>query len=338
METSSQNKNCQVPETDDQEEVQISQKESATTKTEQYIDTAELRNRIGELHKELTSLRGKLAARTKEENIIESGEIPDVRLDENLQKQVLMLTEAMPHMVWIADSEGRTVFANERFHEFSGMTGDKDDGFAWVSVLHPEDLDKAMDKGNQAALENRPFSMEVRVRSSEGEFKWHLMHSIPFYDPGTNSTKWFGTTTCIDEQIRAREELKHSESKYRTMADAIPQIVFIANADGSIQFWNHRFYEFSGFTEEQSLTDAWQLLIHEKDLGEYIEQWKAAILSGDTFEKEFRLKRGLNRKANGDTRYLWHLARAVALTDMEDRTECWFGTWTDINDQKTSRN
>ena len=48
------------------------------------------------------------------------------------------------------------------------MTGDKDDGFAWVSVLHPEDLDKAMDKGNQAALENRPFSMEVRVRSSDG--------------------------------------------------------------------------------------------------------------------------------------------------------------------------
>ena len=101
-----------------------------------------------------------------------------------------------------------------------------------------------------------------------------------------------------------------------------------------VQFWNHRFYEFSGFTEEQGRIDAWQLLIHEKDRDSYLEGWQSAVESGDTFETEFRLKRALHRKANTENKHLWHLARAVALRDINDEIECWFGTWTDINIQK----
>ncbi|HMP53823.1 MAG TPA: PAS domain-containing protein [Candidatus Melainabacteria bacterium] len=324
METSSKDNSYTVSEGGDS-------KKSYTPNQESEIE--QLNNRIHKLHMELTKLRGELASILLDTPQNEPA-IPRAELDEDLQKQVLALTEAMPHMVWIADSEGKTMHANKRFHEFSGLDENSDDGFAWITNLHPEDLEKAIRLGNEAALSNSPFSMEVRCLDKEGKYRWHLMPSIPFFDPSSQSTKWFGTTTCIDEQISAREELKHSEYKFRTLADAIPQIVFIADANGMVQFWNHRFYEFSGFTEEQGRIDAWQLLIHEKDRDAYLEGWENAVDSGDTFETEFRLKRALHRKANTEIKHLWHLARAVALRDINGEIECWFGTWTDINIQK----
>lgn len=258
-----------------------------------------------------------------------------IELDADLQQQILMLTAAMPHMVWISDSEGKTTQANERFYEFTGLDKQSDDGWAWVNVLHPDDLKEALDRGNEAALSNQSFSMELRCKNGKGEYHWHLMHSIPFYDPGTKSTKWFGTTTDIQAQKQAQEELAESESQLRTLADAIPNIVFAANADGTVYFWNHRFFEYSGLTLEQSKTKAWTLLIHPQDRKKYLAKVKEALSSGDTFELEFRLKR-VAGMANSQG-YLWHLSRAVAMRDQNGKVVRWFGTWTEIEDQKRNQ-
>lgn len=303
--------------------------------------TEEIEAKIQSLTKELEELKYQLANCNGNGNgdrciSAKQVKLPAVQLDAELQNQVLLLTEKMPHMVWIADSEGRTTHANSRFFEFSGLDLDSDDGWAWVKVLHKEDLARAVEKGNEAAKKNQSFSMEVRCKSKDGNYKWHLMHSIPFYDPSSNSTKWFGTTTSIHDQKLAQEKLLHSEHRFRTLADAIPHVVFVANPSGSIHLWNHRFIEYSGFTKEQCKTDAWQLLIHEQDRVNYLEQWQSAISSGDTFEFEFRLKRGMNRNSNSQNRYLWHLARAVSLRNANNQVEQWFGTWTDIDEQKRS--
>ncbi|MCA9801746.1 MAG: PAS domain-containing protein [Cyanobacteria bacterium HKST-UBA02] len=262
-------------------------------------------------------------------------EIP-ATLSEDLQRQVLMLTEAMPHMVWISDSEGRATHANQRFYDFSGIDRQSDDGWAWVQVLHPVDLDRAMLAGNQATLSNSPFSLEVRCRDREGIYRWHLMHSIPFFDPDSNSTKWFGTTTSIDEQKRAQEDLKLREGELRKLADAIPQIIFVAEADGEISFWNHRWFEYSGLTEDQSASEGWAQLIHPEDRKQYLEEWSRSLESGDTFELEFRIKRAVGLKSQARTQYLWHLARAISYRDEKAEVTRWFGTWTEIEGQKRS--
>lgn len=257
-------------------------------------------------------------------------------LDEDLQRQVLMLTEAMPHMVWISDSEGRATHANQRFYDFSGIDRQSDDGWAWVQVLHPVDLDRAMLAGNEAALSNSSFSLEVRCRDREGNYRWHLMHSIPFFDPDSDSTKWFGTTTIIDEQKRAQEDLKLREGELRTLADAIPQIIFVAETDGEISFWNHRWFEYSGLTEEQSASEGWAQLIHPEDRKQYLDEWSRSLKSGDTFELEFRIKRAVGLKSQAGNQYLWHLARAISYRDEKAEITRWFGTWTEIEGQKRS--
>ncbi len=295
-------------------------------------------NRIHTLEAELAKLR-KEHQQFKSAPTCDNKILPDthISLDLALQRQVLMLTEAMPHMVWISDTEGRTVYANNRFYEFTGLGANLDDGWAWVNVLHPDDLKEALDRGNEAALCDQSFSMELRCKNLKGEYFWHLMHSIPFHDPDTNSTKWFGTTTNIQEQKKAQEQLAASEAQLRTLADAIPHIVFAAEPDGSITFWNHRWFEYSGLTQEQSNSSGWTLLIHSQDREKYLDEWNKALKSGDTFEFEFRLKRAVGVNNISTQGYLWHLARAVAMRDSYGRFIRWFGTWTEIEGQKRNQ-
>lgn len=302
------------------------------------LASTELSDRIRLLESELDRL--KLAQTSGKSSLPAARVLPEAEilsLDLKLQRQVLMIMEAMPHMVWISDSEGRATHANNRFYEFTGLGRQVDDGWAWVNVLHPDDLQEALERGNEAALQNQSFSMELRCKNIKGEYYWHLMHSIPFHDPDTNSTKWFGTTVNIHQQKLAQEQLAASEAQLRTLADAIPHIVFAGDPDGSVIFWNHRFFEYSGMTREQSLTDAWTLLIHPQDRVRYLEQMQEVLKTGDTFEMEFRLKRAVGINNTASQAYLWHLSRAVAQRDQYGSIIRWFGTWTEIEGQKRNQ-
>ncbi len=296
-----------------------------------------LEDRIKQLEQELSYLR-MVQARKMEPKLGEPTPpncIKPATLNRQFQEQILMLTDAMPHMVWISDAEGNCSHANNRFYEYTGILASEDDGWAWVQALYPDDLQKALEMGNEAALENKTFSMELRCRGKDGVYRWHLMHSIPFFDPDSGSTKWYGTTVSIQEQKSIQEQLRQSEQLLSLMADAIPHMVFASRPDGVIDFWNHRWFEYTGLSQQQSSSDAWQLLIHPKDREKYLSEWQMSLESGDTFEVEFRLKRvvGLN-SSSANNGYLWHLARAVSMRTSEGEIVRWFGTWTDIEAQK----
>ena len=303
--------------------------------------------RIADLEKELWYLRqqqnrdrkGTSSTQTPEEYITTTPEgkkgTQSPSFNAQIQDQILMLTDAMPHMVWISDSEGNCTHANDRFYEYTGYSQNEDDGWAWVHTMHPEDLKKSVELGNKAAQDNSSFSMEVRVRGADGEYRWHLMHSIPFWEPETGSTKWYGTTTCIQDQKDVLEQVKQSEIQLQTLADAIPHIVFAATPEGIIDFWNHRWIEYSGLSDSNSINSAWELLIHPQDRNTYLNEWSKALEQGDTFEFEFRLKRAVGVKSSPVNAYRWHLARAVAMRDAEGEIVRWFGTWTEIESQKS---
>src|SRR5579883_1045748 len=131
-----------------------------------------LEERIKSLEKELHRLRKERYFRLRQapdDSHAGADYAPEaLTMDHDLQKQVLMLTEAMPHMVWIADSEGKCTHANNRFYELTGLDRDKDDGWSWVNFLHPDDFEKTIAAGNQASKENRPFSIELRHKDFQG--------------------------------------------------------------------------------------------------------------------------------------------------------------------------
>jgi len=121
----------------------------------------------------------------------------------------------------------------------------------------------------------------------------------------------------------AREDLSH----FRILAEAIPEIVWTASPDGKTDYCNKRWYEMTGLTEEQTLGHGWSDVIHPDDLPVRMKDWEEALKTGTTFQTEYRL---LDKEKN----YRWHLSRGTAVRDSEGAIVKWFGTCTDIEDQK----
>lgn len=252
------------------------------------------------------------------------------------EERFRIAAEASPNIVWMAREGGRVIYANQTFYSFTGMRREDDDGFAWLETVHPDDRQKVLDAGTRAELHGSEFEHEIRYRSKSGQYRWFLARALPLCDKATNTTIWYGTCTDIDDQKRAAQQLRDSEARLRLLADAIPQIVWTANPQGEIQFFNHRWFEYTGLTLEQSIDGGWQLLIHPDDKQQYLSRWNQALETAETFEAEFRLKRAAGKKAS-QTPYRWHLCRAVPMRGYDGRIVKWFATWTEIESQKGNK-
>lgn len=134
-------------------------------------------------------------------------------------------------------------------------------------------------------------------------------------------------TRDVTERNQAEEALRHSEAELRTLAEAMPQIVWITRPDGWHIHFNQRWMDYTGLTLEQSLGHGWNPPFHPDDRPRAAELWQQATESGEPYEIEYRLRRA-------DGVYRWMLGRALPLRDKAGDIVKWFGTCTDIDDLK----
>jgi PAS domain S-box-containing protein len=132
----------------------------------------------------------------------------------------------------------------------------------------------------------------------------------------------------ITRRRQTEEALHESEKGFRQLADAMPQIVWTARPDGWIDYYNQRWFDYTGMTLAETEGWGWAPVLHADDLQNCIDNWSEAVRTGNPYEVEYRFKRA------SDGVYRWHLGRASAVRDAESRIVKWFGTCTDIDDQK----
>jgi PAS domain S-box-containing protein len=126
---------------------------------------------------------------------------------------------------------------------------------------------------------------------------------------------------------RAQEAVRQSEAQFRTLANAIPQLCWMANADGWIVWYNQRWYEYTGTTPEQMEGWGWQSVHDPEVLPKVLERWEGSIASGEPFDMVFPL-----RGADGVFRPF--LTRVMPVRDRDGKVVRWFGTNTDITEQR----
>jgi PAS domain S-box-containing protein len=131
----------------------------------------------------------------------------------------------------------------------------------------------------------------------------------------------------IGERHRAEDALRRSEDHLRLVIDTIPGLVWSKLPDGSADFLNQRFREYTGLAEEVGLGEGWLKAIHPEDPASSVDEWRAAFAAGRPFEFEARL-----RRADGE--YRWFLFRGEPLRDEVGKIVKWYGTTTDIEDRK----
>lgn len=120
------------------------------------------------------------------------------------------------------------------------------------------------------------------------------------------------------------------ERQLRALADAIPHIVWTANPNGEVDYYNRQWKIYTGYSTEETIGWGWRQVIHPDDLQPCIDRWTHAFTTGEPYEIEYRLKRE-------DGSYRWHVGRATPFRDEAGQILKWFGTCTDINEQVQDR-
>ncbi|MDZ7992253.1 MAG: ATP-binding protein [Nostoc sp. EfeVER01] len=132
----------------------------------------------------------------------------------------------------------------------------------------------------------------------------------------------------ILERQRILEILRQSEERYRYLAEAIPQLVWTTKPNGECDYFNQNWCEYTGLTLEQSLGSGWLAALHPDDVQRADKVWADAVKNSTIYNNEYRFKRA------ADGSYRWQLARGLPLKDEQGFVVKWFGTCTDIHEQK----
>ncbi len=180
---------------------------------------------------------------------------------------------------------------------------------------------------------------------TDGEATWSEDQLIPIYRNGhiedvywtfsyspvnDESEKIAGVlVTCTEttDKVNTHKKLEEREQKFRLLADSMPQFVWTADAEGNLNYVNRSVSEYSGLLPAQIEKDGWLQIVHPGEREENILRWQHSIKTGEDFLFEHRF-----RSVNGE--YRWQLSRAVPQKDANGKIEMWFGTSTDIEEQK----
>lgn len=133
-----------------------------------------------------------------------------------------------------------------------------------------------------------------------------------------------------EEAVRETRALKASEERFRLFAEAIPQMVWSAKPSGSMDFFNQKWAEYTGLQIEDVISGPghWSNVVHPEDAASALRRWNSALATGEPFEVECRLRRA------SDSSFRWHLMRGLPVRDDQGSILKWFGTATDMHDQR----
>jgi PAS domain S-box-containing protein len=195
-------------------------------------------------------------------------------------------------------------------------------------MTHPDDLATNLEVWAAFLRGESPnFSLEKRNLRKDGSPVWVEVFTSLQRDAAGEPAYAITIVHDITERKRLEEALRASEERYRFLIRSIPQKIFTANANGEVDYLNQQWTEFSGLSFDQLKGWGWTQIIHPEDVVENVRRSQHAIDTGEPFQLEHRVRRA-------DGVYRWHLSRAVALRNAEGRVLMWFGSNTDIDDQK----
>lgn len=200
---------------------------------------------------------------------------------------------------------------------------------SWEQLIHPEDKPWVLER-LQAHLEDSsvPYKFEYRLLSKSGEWKWISNHGkVVKRDHQGRPVRMSGIHHDVSDHKLMEENLRQSENRYRTLANAVSQLMWINDTQGNIEFYNQQWNVYTGIEELPLGVGLWRQVIHPDDFHQATAVRQQAIQAGEAYEVECRLLRH-------DHSYRWHLARIVPLKNEQGDVLSWFGTATDIHDRK----
>jgi PAS domain S-box-containing protein len=239
-----------------------------------------------------------------------------------------------PMMIWISATDGSGIWFNRQWCQFTGQTLEEALGDGWLAALHPEDAQSIAETCWQAHQNHASVQLEYRLRRHDGDYRWVFDSAVPWFDESGTYLGYIGSIIDITDRKRGEDERKHaeaalrqSEDHFRTLADNIAQLAWMADENGWLFWYNRRWLEYTGTTLTEMEGWGWQKVHHPDHVERVVERFRHCIETGTPWEDTFPL-----RSNAGD--YRWFLSRAIPIRNDQGKILRWFGTNTDITDRK----
>jgi PAS domain S-box-containing protein len=243
------------------------------------------------------------------------------------ENQLRVVTDTTPALISYIDAEGRYRFVNRQYELWFGHTRHEIVGRTMTEVLGPAAMD-VLRPYVDAALRGENVQFEAEAPYRDGGIRWIDGQYVPDRLANGDVRGFYVFVMDISERKSAEAALRKSEERFRQLADAMPQIVWAARPDGHIDYYNERWYEYTGFPRGEYGQASWEPILHPDDVRRCVDTWFGCIQSERPYQIEYRFK---DRRTGG---YRWFLGRADPVRDEQGRIVRWFGTCTDIDDTK----
>jgi diguanylate cyclase (GGDEF)-like protein/PAS domain S-box-containing protein len=235
--------------------------------------------------------------------------------------------DTVAHIVSIRTDDGVAEYVSPTWLAYIGATDSNAD---WRPFVHPDDLEMALNRlHSSTAHPERVIQYEVRVRGVDGIYRWFLSRTVAIAERAGAPKRRLTTVTDIDDLKQTQAAFGRSETRYRALTDAIPQMVWIVDAQANLEYANERWSTYTGLATRVSGGPplAADSIVHVDDAPTLAAKQSEA--ARQDFECEVRLRRG-------DGTYRWHLLRSVSLVEENEPSARWIVAATDIQSRKTT--
>jgi PAS domain S-box-containing protein len=182
------------------------------------------------------------------------------------------------------------------------------------------------DRWLAAVASGETYEAEYRVRRPGGGWRWTAARAVAVRGSAGRVREWVGANTDIEARKLAEAGLRASEDRFRTLAEAMPHLVWQTDAGGRPEYLNRRWRAVTGLGIAAVADGGWTAALHLEDTARLHEAWTAALATGGEFDADARI-----RTATGG--YRWHRVKAAPVRDAGGRIRHWVGTCTDVEER-----
>jgi len=196
-----------------------------------------------------------------------------------------------------------------------------------IQNVYPDDRGALRSAIDTAIASRSTFRSRFRAITRSANLHWYVAFGRPIYDDQEHVASLAGILVDVSAEAEAVAALKHSNLRFDTLVEAIPQIVWSTDKDGKHDYFNRRWVEFTGIPPSAIKPDLWAQLVHPDDLDRVEQAWKDCLSTGKTYDIDYRFR-------YRDGTFRWLRVIAMPMRDGRGTILRWYGTSTDIEDAK----
>lgn len=237
------------------------------------------------------------------------------------------LVELHPQTPWTASPTGEVEEMGSTWRKILGRAPEGAIGSGWASSVHPDDLVDVQDAWKHSVTSGDPFDVECRLTTVDGTVRWVRSRAAPKRDADGSIIRWYGLVEDIHEKKQAEEALRESDSRFRMIADSVPVMLWISDADGDSTYQNKSWLDFTGQEKAAALKHGWLDAVHPEDRGQIMTTFLAASEARQSFRCEYRLRRA-------DGSWAWVIDAAQPRLSANGEFLGYSGSVLDISDRR----